>query len=174
MDTEVPHLDTVTSYNLEKTLKNIRLDKGINLRQSEAKSGMPWKSSIDPKVKDEQLLYMPFWEWQMQFMEENLTNLRVEPCHNGETDFTYNENQKKNRFNTGLLGDSADRLPSFSDSVLDPISEKSFSFAGIFSVLFIIFEGSISFSLWLQKRGQLMKVRSYGIFCQRNRLYYRS
>jgi 15,16-dihydrobiliverdin:ferredoxin oxidoreductase len=95
MDTEVPTLDTVTSYNLEKTLKNIRLDKGISLRQAEAQRGMPWKSSIDPKVKDDDLLYMPFWEWQMQFMEENFTNLKVVPCHNGKTDFSYNENEKK-------------------------------------------------------------------------------
>jgi 15,16-dihydrobiliverdin:ferredoxin oxidoreductase len=96
MDTEVPNLDTVTSYNLEKTLKRVRLDRDVvTLRQAEGKNGMPWKSSIDPKMKDDNLLYMPFWEWQMQFMEENLTNLRVEPCHNGETDFSYNENQKK-------------------------------------------------------------------------------
>ncbi|KAG7361043.1 ferredoxin-dependent bilin reductase [Nitzschia inconspicua] len=94
MDTEVPSLDTVTTYNLEKTLKNIRLHKEISLRQAEAQHGMPWKSSIDPKVKDEELLYMPFWEWQMQFMEENFTNLKVVPCHNGKTDFSYNANEK--------------------------------------------------------------------------------
>lgn len=95
MDTEVPTLDAVTSYNLEKTLKNIRLDKGISFRQAEAQHGMPWKSSIDPKVEDDELLYMPFWDWQMKFMEENLTNLKVVPCSNGKTDFSYNENQNK-------------------------------------------------------------------------------
>ena len=95
MDTEVPTLDAATRYNLEKTLKNVRFDKTVTLRQAEAKHGMPWKSSIDPKVQDEELLYMPFWEWQMDFMEENLTDLQVVPCHNGETDFSFNSNEKK-------------------------------------------------------------------------------
>jgi 15,16-dihydrobiliverdin:ferredoxin oxidoreductase len=95
MDTEVPTLDAVTRYNLEKTLKNVRLDKTVSLRQTEAKHGMPWKASIDPKVQDDELLYMPFWEWQMDFMEENLTDLQVVPCHNGETDFSFNSNEKK-------------------------------------------------------------------------------
>jgi 15,16-dihydrobiliverdin:ferredoxin oxidoreductase len=57
--------------------------------------GMPWKDSIDKNVKDEELLYMPFWEWQMSFMKENLTNLRVQACTDGKTDFSYNENAKK-------------------------------------------------------------------------------
>jgi hypothetical protein len=95
MDTEVPTLDAVTRYNLEKTLKNVRLDKTVTLRQAEAKHGMPWKSSIDPKVQGDELLYMPFWEWQIDFMEENLTDLKVVPCHNGETDFSFNSNEKK-------------------------------------------------------------------------------
>jgi len=56
---------------------------------------MPWKSSIDANVKDD-LLYMPFWEWQMDFMEENLTDLKVVECTNEkETDFSYNVNEKK-------------------------------------------------------------------------------
>jgi 15,16-dihydrobiliverdin:ferredoxin oxidoreductase len=31
----------------------------------------------------------------MSFLEENLTNLRVSPCSNGQTDFSYNVNEKK-------------------------------------------------------------------------------
>jgi len=66
-----------------------------SVREAEAEHGMPWKSSIDANVKDD-LLYMPFWEWQMDFMEENLTDLKVVECTNDkETDFSYNVNEKK-------------------------------------------------------------------------------
>lgn len=67
----------------------------LALEQAEARHGMPWKESIDASYTDEELLYMPFWEWQMDFMKEHLTNLKVEACHNGETDFSYNENTQK-------------------------------------------------------------------------------
>eukprot|EP00537_Pseudo-nitzschia_pungens_P006379 CAMPEP_0172372096 /NCGR_PEP_ID=MMETSP1060-20121228/45928_1 /TAXON_ID=37318 /ORGANISM="Pseudo-nitzschia pungens, Strain cf. cingulata" /LENGTH=383 /DNA_ID=CAMNT_0013097927 /DNA_START=105 /DNA_END=1256 /DNA_ORIENTATION=+ len=67
----------------------------LSVREAEAEHGMPWKSSVDTNVNDE-LLYMPFWEWQMDFMEENLTDLKVVECKNEKgTDFSYNENQKK-------------------------------------------------------------------------------
>ncbi len=96
MDMETNTLDPVTRYRLEKTLKNIDLgSKSKTLRQAEAVHGMPWKDSIDKNVQDDELLYMPFWEWQMSFMEENLTDLKVIPCHNGKTDFSYNVNTKK-------------------------------------------------------------------------------
>jgi len=67
-----------------------------SVREAEAEHGMPWKSSIDKSVEDE-LLYMPFWEWQMDFMEENLTDLQVVECTNDKgTDFSHNANEKKN------------------------------------------------------------------------------
>jgi 15,16-dihydrobiliverdin:ferredoxin oxidoreductase len=91
---EATSLDPVTRYNVEKTLKQVHLDRVLSPRQAEAVHGMPWKSSIDKNVEDE-LLYMPFWDWQMSFMEENLTDLQVSPCHNGKTDFSYNVNTKK-------------------------------------------------------------------------------
>jgi 15,16-dihydrobiliverdin:ferredoxin oxidoreductase len=95
MDSEISILDPVAKYNVEKTLKAVHRSRSdVTLRQAEAVHGMPWKSSIDTNVEDE-LLYMPFWEWQMAFMEENLTDLQVDPCHNGKTDFTYNVNTKK-------------------------------------------------------------------------------
>jgi len=66
-----------------------------SVREAEAEHGMPWKSSIDTNVKDE-LLYMTFWEWQMDFMEENLTDLKVIECTNDKgTDFSLNVNEKK-------------------------------------------------------------------------------
>jgi 15,16-dihydrobiliverdin:ferredoxin oxidoreductase len=95
MDMESSTIDLVTRYNVDKVLKNVRLDKQLTLRQAEAEHGMPWRSSIDPKVNEGDLLYMPFWEWQMRFMEENLTDLKVSTCHNGKTDFTYNANESK-------------------------------------------------------------------------------
>lgn len=67
----------------------------MDLEQAEAQHGMPWKSSIDLSVETDELLYMKFWEWQMSFMKENLTNLKVEACDNGKTDFSYNENTQK-------------------------------------------------------------------------------
>jgi 15,16-dihydrobiliverdin:ferredoxin oxidoreductase len=79
-------------------LDDLKRSLAPTLAQAEAVHGMPWKSSIDPKVTDEELLYMPFWEWQLSFMKENLTNLRVESCTNAGTDFSYKENtQKKSR-----------------------------------------------------------------------------
>lgn len=71
-----------------------------HLDQVAAIHGMPWKSSIDPTYEQERihkdhyssspssssLFYMPFWEWQLQFMKENLTNLRVLPVTSAQTD----------------------------------------------------------------------------------------
>ena len=90
MDTEMGPLDPISRYNLEKTLR-----LNVDLETAEAKHGMPWKSSICPKVEDSELLYMPFWEWQMDFMKENLSDLRVVSCSDGKTDFSYNENKEK-------------------------------------------------------------------------------
>jgi hypothetical protein len=96
MDMETTSLDPVTRYNVEKTLKNIQLDHpGMSLREAEAVHGMPWTSSIDKNIEDDELLYMKFWEWQMSFMEEHLTDLKVQSCHNGKTDFSYNDNTDK-------------------------------------------------------------------------------
>jgi len=92
-------VDCVSRYSLDRLIQeNTRVT--MTLEDAEAEHGMPWKSSIDETVDvdDEGLLYMPFWEWQMEFMKDNLTNLRVESCSNGDTDFSYNENlQKKAR-----------------------------------------------------------------------------
>jgi 15,16-dihydrobiliverdin:ferredoxin oxidoreductase len=96
MDLERETIDYTTQYNLEQILhETTEAPSTVQLDAAEAEHGMPWKSSIDPKVKDDELLYMPFWEWQMDFMKENLTNLRVLPCSNAKTDFTYNDNKDK-------------------------------------------------------------------------------
>jgi len=94
MDTESDSLDDATRFKLEETLR-LTLPDLQSLRAAEAKHGMPWKDSIDPKVEDDDLLYMPFWEWQMDFMKKNLSNLQVVACTDGKTDFSYNENKDK-------------------------------------------------------------------------------
>ena len=72
---------------------------------------MPWKSSIDgldyvnPYDSDGGLFYMPFWEWQREFMQNNLTNLRWIPTVGSQltqeekvpVDLTYVENIKKKK-----------------------------------------------------------------------------
>jgi len=67
------------------------------IEKAESALGMPWRTSIEENSDNDMLLYMPFWEWQMLFMKENLTNLRILPCtcHEGTTDFTYQENSDK-------------------------------------------------------------------------------
>jgi len=89
--------------------------KSHNIDDAEAMHGMPWKTSIgsihqisqenneENKLKSPvdngvPLLYMPFWEWQMSFMKDNLTNLRVVPCSDATIhrhDCHYNENKWK-------------------------------------------------------------------------------
>jgi len=66
----------------------------IDIETAEHDHSMPWKSSINPASEGE-LLYMPFWEWQLSFMKETLTDVRVLSCSDGETDFAYNENLDK-------------------------------------------------------------------------------
>lgn len=95
MDLERDSIDYTAQYNLEQILHESQSPSAMGLEQAEAVHGMPWKSSIDPKVTDEELLYMPFWEWQMDFMKENLTNLRVQSCTNGKSDFSHNANDEK-------------------------------------------------------------------------------
>lgn len=87
-------IDYTAHYNLDQVIK--AQGKPLSVRQAESRHAMPWKSSIDPKAfANEELLYMPFWNYQMQFLEENLTDLQVVACTNGETDFSYNENSSK-------------------------------------------------------------------------------
>ena len=101
MDVEQAEIDLAALESLEKILQ---VNKGVSMTaaQAEAVHGMPWKSSIDPRVEDSELLYMPFWEWHMSFLKENLTNLQVMPCTNKDTDFSYNVNEKKKARITSL------------------------------------------------------------------------
>lgn len=86
-------IDMTSRYNIEKMLQektSIGRFVGPTVEEAEVSHGMPWTESIDSKAQD--LLYMPFWEWQMEFMKENLSNLRAVQCR---PDFSYIENGKK-------------------------------------------------------------------------------
>lgn len=64
------------------------------IQQAEAEHGMPWRTSIDPSHKSDNLLYMPFWEWQLDFMKRHLNHLTLRPATNldGTMDFSIKEN----------------------------------------------------------------------------------
>ena len=86
-------LDLLKLESLELLLHGS--EESVTIEEEEARHGMPWKQSVNSEYSGDELLYMPFWEWHTKFMKENLTNLRVRPCSNGKTDFSYNENQEK-------------------------------------------------------------------------------
>mmetsp|Transcript_12667 Transcript_12667/g.30571 ORF Transcript_12667/g.30571 Transcript_12667/m.30571 type:complete len:378 (-) Transcript_12667:17-1150(-) len=71
--------------------------------------GMPWNRSID--TSHTAPYYMPFWNYQMQFMKNNLTNLRTLPVISLETgnDLAYRE-EKNMRIHTLLLASDEFRL----------------------------------------------------------------
>lgn len=97
IDIEKPFISQSFIEDIENNFAATSDESFMSFRDAEAEHGMPWKNSIDPSI-DSELLYMKFWEWQMQFMEENLSNIRVMPCGNEKTDFSYNENiNKKSR-----------------------------------------------------------------------------
>lgn len=75
-----------------------------SVEEAQYANGMPWQNSIKAQ-KDNfpPLTYMPFWEWQMNFMKSNLSNLHVLPCTSRDSpnfrdstlDLSFNENEKK-------------------------------------------------------------------------------
>lgn len=65
----------------------------ISVDEMEVTNGMPWNDSIGESDYPDPLLYMPFWEWQIQHMKENLTNLQADET--SLSDFGHNANDKK-------------------------------------------------------------------------------
>ena len=51
-----------------------------SLDDAKAVHGMPWRDTIGRTDEADPLLYMPFWEWQLDFMETSLTNLHPISC----------------------------------------------------------------------------------------------
>lgn len=92
---EVSSIDYDAIEELERLIQQDGSEKALKV--AEAQHGMPWKASIDSKAfQGEELLYMPFWEWHINFLRENLTDLKVIPCTNNENvDFHYKENKDK-------------------------------------------------------------------------------
>lgn len=65
----------------------------ISVDEMEVTHGMPWNDSIGESDYPDPLLYMPFWEWQLQHMKDSLTNLR--PDESSLADFGFMENKDK-------------------------------------------------------------------------------
>jgi len=62
--------------------------------ESHSSEEMPWRNSIGKSDHEEPLLYMPFWEWQMEFMESSLSDLRPDDCVTSEFGYKANEDKK--------------------------------------------------------------------------------
>jgi hypothetical protein len=95
MDTEgsenAKYVQTISQSDNRPTVLSIPCP----IESAQASVGMPWRTSIDPTQT--KLLYMPFWEWQLDFMKKHLTNLRPKPVTNlnGTMDFSLKENSDK-------------------------------------------------------------------------------
>jgi len=68
----------------------------LSMADASAARGMPWTSTIGRSTETNPLLYMPFWEWQLDFMKSSLTNLHPIECSTlNDLDVSYNENTDK-------------------------------------------------------------------------------
>eukprot|EP00578_Thalassiosira_sp_NH16_P032714 CAMPEP_0181080330 /NCGR_PEP_ID=MMETSP1071-20121207/2509_1 /TAXON_ID=35127 /ORGANISM="Thalassiosira sp., Strain NH16" /LENGTH=407 /DNA_ID=CAMNT_0023161799 /DNA_START=173 /DNA_END=1396 /DNA_ORIENTATION=- len=68
----------------------------LSMEEASTGHGMPWTTTFGRTDETNPLLYMPFWEWQLDFMKSSLTNLHPIECStlNG-IDVSYNENKEK-------------------------------------------------------------------------------
>jgi len=97
MDSVIANVNSV----VKQTPKKLNLEIDMDIEEAEEAHGMPWGESI--AGPDAALIYMPFWEWQLSFMKENLTNLRVLECSargsasfgSSTEDLSYVENKEK-------------------------------------------------------------------------------
>jgi len=89
-----------------------------SVQEAATRHRMPWKTSIDATYSDD-LFYMPFWEWQLSFMKESLTNLRGIPVTSSKgQDMSYVENpHKKMRLHTALF--TCDEYKTIRMTVMD-------------------------------------------------------
>mmetsp|Transcript_11833 Transcript_11833/g.17739 ORF Transcript_11833/g.17739 Transcript_11833/m.17739 type:complete len:404 (-) Transcript_11833:99-1310(-) len=66
------------------------------IHEAEAAHGMPWSTTIGESSHDEPLLYMPFWEWQMEHMKATLTNFRCDDeTMDSNPTFAFKANEEK-------------------------------------------------------------------------------
>ena len=68
----------------------------MSMAEASAQHGMPWTTTIGKSEEKNPLLYMPFWEWQMNFMNNSLTNLHPIECSTlNDINVSYKENTEK-------------------------------------------------------------------------------
>jgi 15,16-dihydrobiliverdin:ferredoxin oxidoreductase len=68
----------------------------MSMEEAASHHGMPWDTTFGRTDETNPLLYMPFWEWQLDFMQESLSNLHPIDCSSlSDVDVTYNENKEK-------------------------------------------------------------------------------
>ena len=81
------------SLNRDVHVMNIQQKPSTPIAEAEAAHGMPWRDTIGDSDKEEPLLYMPFFEWQLEHMKATLTNLQVDDS--SLADFGHNANHEK-------------------------------------------------------------------------------
>ena len=98
-------LNSETMKSIERQLANSKLSVNGDVRifeidapstplqEAESAHDMPWSDTIGNSDEEDPLLYMPFWEWQMEHMKGALTNLQSDDTALSE--FGYNENLDK-------------------------------------------------------------------------------
>lgn len=64
------------------------------IEEAERAHGMPWRGTIGESDEEEPLLYMPFWEWQLEHMKGSLTNLETDDSSLSEFGYRANEDKK--------------------------------------------------------------------------------
>lgn len=80
------------SFSLDRSLQHTSVDTEAALDEAKSAHGMPWTDTIGNTEEENPLLYMHFWEWQMEFMQQTLTNLRPDAC---SEEYGYMDNQDK-------------------------------------------------------------------------------
>lgn len=67
-----------------------------SMSEAESAHGMPWTTTVGRTEEVDPLLYMPFWEWQLDYMKSSLTNLHPVQCSTTSgVDVSFNENKEK-------------------------------------------------------------------------------
>lgn len=61
---------------------------------AEVAHGMPWRETIGDSDKVDPLIYMQFWEWQLDHMKKCLTNLETDDSSLADFGFKANEEKK--------------------------------------------------------------------------------
>jgi len=68
----------------------------ISMEEATLAHGMPWDTTFGRTDETNPLLYMSFWDWQLNFMQESLTNLHpIECATENDIDVSYKENKDK-------------------------------------------------------------------------------